>query len=177
MQALALQIGSEVNTNELSQLVGADKNTINRYINILEKGYVIFKLPSFSSNLRNEIKKNKKIYFYDNGIRNMIIGNFNAIALRQDKGALWENFLISERLKQNAYKMTLARSYFWRTTQQQEVDYVEEMAQQIFGYEFKWNPKKKIKLPKTFTDKYQDKGTLINKENFRKFVMLKTDGL
>lgn len=173
VQALALQIGSEVNYNELSQIVGVDKNTIQRYINILEKGYVIFKLPSYSSNIRNEIKKNKKIYFYDNGIRNMIIGNFNDINLRQDKGGLWENFLISERIKQNEYKITLAKSYFWRTTQQQEVDYVEEINQEVFGYEFKWNPRKKVKLPKTFIEKYNARQKVINIENFREFVTIK----
>jgi predicted AAA+ superfamily ATPase len=172
VQALALQIGSEVNYNELSQTVGVDKNTIQRYISILEKGYVIFKLPSFSSNIRNEIKKNKKIYFYDNGIRNMIIGNFNDVNLRQDKGGLWENFLISERIKQNGYKITLAKSYFWRTTQQQEVDYVEEVNQKVFGYEFKWNPKKKVKLSKTFVEKYNAEEKLISKENFREFVII-----
>ena len=172
VQALALQIGNEVNYNELAQLIGIDKGTVQRYINILEKGYVIFKLSSFSSNLRNEIKKNKKIYFYDNGVRNMVLGNFNDINLRSDKGALWENFLISERIKQNVYKMTLAKPYFWRTTQQQEVDYVEEISQKIYGYEFKWNPKKQVKLPKTFTEKYRTEGTLINKENFRKFVII-----
>lgn len=172
VQALALQIGSEVNYNELSQIVGVDKNTIQRYISILEKGYVIFKLPSFSSNIRNEIKKNKKIYFYDNGIRNMIIGNFNDINLRQDKGGLWENFLISERIKQNEYKITLAKSFFWRTTQQQEVDYVEAVNQEIFGYEFKWNPKKKVKLPKTFVEKYNAQEKLISNENFREFVII-----
>ena len=172
VQALALQIGNEVNYNELSQIVGVDKNTIQRYISILEKGYVIFKLPSFSSNIRNEIKKNKKVYFYDNGIRNMIIGNFNDINIRQDKGGLWENFLISERIKQNEYKITLAKSYFWRTTQQQEVDYVEEINQEIFGYEFKWNPKKKVRLSKTFVEKYNAQEKLINIENFREFVII-----
>lgn len=172
VQALALQIGSEVNYNELSQIVGVDKNTIQRYISILEKGYVIFKLHSYSSNIRNEIRKNKKIYFYDNGIRNMIIGNFNNIDLRQDKGGLWENFLISERIKQNEYKMTLAKSYFWRSTQQQEVDYVEKVNQKIYGYEFKWNPKKKVKLPKTFVEKYKAEEKLINTENFREFVII-----
>jgi len=172
VQALALQLGSEVNYNELSQTVGVDKNTIQRYISILEKGYVIFKLPSFSSNIRNEIKKNKKIYFYDNGIRNMIIGNFNEINLRQDKGGIWENFLISERIKQNEYKLTLAKSYFWRTTQQQEVDYVEEVNQAIIGYEFKWNAKKKVKLPKTFVEKYNAQEKIINNENFREFVII-----
>jgi predicted AAA+ superfamily ATPase len=172
VQALALQIGNEVNYNELSQIVGVDKNTIQRYVSILEKGYVIFKLPSFSSNIRNEIKKNKKIYFYDNGIRNMILGNFNDLNLRQDKGGLWENFLISERIKQNEYKLTLAKSYFWRTTQQQEVDYVEEINQEIFGYEFKWNPKKKVKLSKTFVEKYHAQEKLINIDNFRDFVII-----
>jgi predicted AAA+ superfamily ATPase len=137
VQALALQIGNEVNYSEIAQIVGVDRNTVQRYINILEKGYVVFQLGGFSSNIRNEIKKNKKIFFYDNGIRNMIIGNFNDFTLRQDKGALWENFLISDRLKQNTYKLTLAKSYFWRTTQQQEVDYIEEISQEIFGYEFK----------------------------------------
>lgn len=170
VQALALQLGSEVNYNELSQMIGVDKNTIKRYIDLLEKGYVIFKLGSFSRNLRNEIKANKKIYFFDNGIRNMIIGNFNDISLRQDKGGLWENFLISERIKQNNYKMSLARSYFWRTHQQQEVDYVEEFGGQIYGYEFKWNPKKRQKLPKTFTEKYQATGKIINRDNFKEFV-------
>lgn len=172
VQALALQLGSELNYNELSQLIDVDKNTVKRYIDILEKGYVIFKLGSFSRNIRNEIKTNKKIYFYDNGIRNMIIGNFNDLSLRQDKGSLWENFLISERLKQNNYKMSLARSYFWRTRQQQEVDYVEEMAGQLYGYEFKWSAKKKIRLPKTFVDKYGAKEKLIHRENFREFVKI-----
>lgn len=172
VQALALQVGNEVNYNELSQLLGISKDTVQRYINILEKGYVIFQLGSFSSNIRNEIKKNKKIYFYDNGIRNMIIGNFNDIEVRTDKGALWENFLIAERLKQNAYKMTLAKSYFWRTTQQQEVDYVEDIAQKIYGFEFKWNPRRKVKIPRTFTEKYQAETAVINRENFREFVLI-----
>ncbi len=172
VQALALQIGSEVNYNELAQTVGVDKNTVQKYVDILEKGYVIFKLGSFSSNLRNEIKKNRKIYFYDNGIRNMILGNFNDLNLRQDKGGLWENFLISERLKQNKYKMTLAKPYFWRTTQQQEVDYVEEVGQQIFGYEFKWNPKKQVKLSKTFFENYKAEGKVIHRDNFREFVKI-----
>ncbi|MFH0894351.1 MAG: ATP-binding protein, partial [Bacteroidota bacterium] len=122
VQALALQIGSEVSSNELSQTVGVDKNTVNKYIEILQKGFVIFKLGSFSRNIRNEIKTSKKIYFYDTGVRNMVIGNFTNLDLRTDKGALWENFLISERVKQNLYKNNLAKLYFWRTIQQQEVD-------------------------------------------------------
>jgi predicted AAA+ superfamily ATPase len=112
VQALALQVGSEVNYSELAQIVNGDKNTISKYIDILQKGYIVFKLGSFSRNVRNEIKTNKKIYFYDNEIRNMIIGNFNPINLRTDKGALWKNFLISERKKQIEYKQSLARIFF-----------------------------------------------------------------
>jgi len=173
IQALALQISSEVKYNELAEIVGIDKNTIQKYINILEKGYVVFKLSSYSKNLRNEIKRNKKIYFYDNGVRNMIIGNFNNLDLRQDKGALWENFLISERLKQNTYKNTFAKIYFWRTKQQQEVDLVEEKDGYITGFEFKWKAKKNTKLPKTFTDAYYANSVIIDRSNFRDFVIIK----
>jgi predicted AAA+ superfamily ATPase len=172
VRALALQVGSEVNYNELSQVVGVDKNTVEKYIDVLEKGYVIFRLPSFSRNVRNEIKKGKKIYFYDNGIRNMIIGSINRVDLRTDIGALWENFLISERIKQNRYKLTLAKSYFWRTTQQQEIDYVEEKGITINAYEFKWNKRRGAKISKTFTKKYNSKGAIISKANFREFVRI-----
>jgi predicted AAA+ superfamily ATPase len=172
VQALALQVGSEVNYSELAQVVNVDKNTISKYINILQKGYIVFKQGSFSRNIRNEIKTSKKIYFYDNGVRNMVIGNFNPIDLRTDKGALWENFLISERVKQIEYKQSLARIYFWRTKQQQEVDFVEDNAGEISGFEFKWNSKKNIRLPKTFTKTYNAKSKLVNKENFRDFVIL-----
>ena len=171
VQALALQIGNEVNYSELGQILSVDKNTVSRYIEILEKGFVIFKLGSFSRNVRNEIKTNRKIYFYDNGIRNMIIGNFDPLDIRQDKGALWENFLISERVKQNEYRQSLARKYFWRTKQQQEVDYVEDIGGKIFGYEFKWSEKKSNKLPKTFTDAYNSENKIITRNNFREFVM------
>lgn len=171
LQALALQMGSEVNYNELSQIVGINKVTVQKYIEILEKGYIVFKLNSFSRNLRNEIKQNRKIYFYDNGIRNMIIGNFNPLELRVDKGALWENFLVSERKKQNHYKDTFSKMYFWRTKQQQEIDFVEESNGQIFGFEFKWNSKKSI-FPQKFIETYNAETFLINKENFRDFVKL-----
>jgi len=173
VQALALQIGSEVNYSELAQTVNIDKNTVSNYIDILEKGYIVFKLSSFSRNVRNEIKTNKKIYFYDNGIRNMVIGNFNTLELRTDKGALWENFLISERIKQIEYKQSLAHSYFWRTKQQQEVDFMEENGGKIFGYEFKWNKKKSQKLPKTFTETYNAESNVIDRKNFREFVVIK----
>jgi predicted AAA+ superfamily ATPase len=172
VQALALQIGSEVNYSELAQIVNADKNTVVKYIEILQQGYIIFKLSSFSRNIRNEIKTNKKIYFYDNGVRNMIIGNFNPIELRADKGALWENFLISERMKQIEYKQSLSRCYFWRTKQQQEVDFVEDNSGKIYGFEFKWNNKKDAKLPSTFTDTYNSENKVIDINNFREFVTI-----
>lgn len=170
VKALALQIGHEVSYNELAKLIGVDKNTIANYIDLLIKGFIIFRLPSFSKNLRNEIKTNQKIYFYDTGIRNMVIGNFNLIESRNDKGPLWENFLISERLKRNSYQMSLVNAYFWRTKQQQEVDYLEEIAGKVYGYEFKWSPKAKIKIPKSFVETYQTNVQLITTENFRTFV-------
>ncbi|MEL7006909.1 MAG: DUF4143 domain-containing protein, partial [Bacteroidota bacterium] len=163
VRAIALQVGNEVNYNELSQLVGVDKNTVEKYISVLEQGYVVFRLPSYSRNVRNEIKKGRKIYFYDNGIRNMIIGAMNEVSLRTDIGALWENFLISERVKQNKYKLTLAKSFFWRTSQQQEIDYVEEIGTTLKAFEFKWNPQKKAKISKTFTEQYNAEGAVISR--------------
>lgn len=170
VKALALQIGHEVSYNELAKLIGVDKNTIANYIELLVKGFIIFRLPSFSKNLRNEIKTNQKIYFHDTGIRNMIIGNFNLVESRIDKGPLWENFLISERLKRNSYQMNLVNTYFWRTKQQQEVDYLEEIAAKVYGYEFKWSPKAKIKIPKSFVETYKTNVQLITTENFTTFV-------
>ena len=171
LQALALQLGSEVNYNELSDLIGINKITVQKYIDILEKGYVVFKLNSFSRNIRNEIKQNRKIYFYDNGIRNMLIGNFNQLDLRVDKGALWENFLVSERRKQNLYKDTFAKMYFWRTKQQQEIDFVEEKNGEISAFEFKWS-NKKAKFPQNFIDTYKAEGVVVDRKNFRKFVKI-----
>ena len=170
LQALALQVGSEVSYNEIAQLVGVDKNTVNNYIDLLEKSFVIFRLNSFSKNLRNEIKSNKKIYFYDNGVRNMIIGNFNTFALRQDKGALWENFLVSERMKLLSYSQSVAKPYFWRTTTQQEIDYIETNADDVSAFEFKWANTKKAKLPKSFSESYQPSFLVVNKDNFREFL-------
>jgi uncharacterized protein len=169
--ALALQLGGEVSANELAATVGIDKNTVMKYISILEKSFIIFRLGSFSRNLRNEIRKNVKIYFYDNGIRNAIIGNFNPLALRNDTGALWENFLISERMKRNYYCKRYARSYFWRTTQQQEIDYVEEYDGKLFAYEFKWSPAQKVRFPQSFSNAYQPELQVIHRENFRSFLM------
>ena len=170
LQALALQVGSEVSYNELAQLLNINKNTVATYIDTLEKAFVIFKLKSFSRNLRNEIKTNQKIYFYDNGIRNMIIGNFNPLELRQDKGALWENFLISERMKKNSYENSMAKPFFWRTVQQQEIDYVEDFNGNITAYEIKWNVNAKAKTYKIFNETYNAQTEIINSENFRKFL-------
>ena len=170
LRALAFQIGSEVSYNELAQLLGIDKKTVSNYIDLLSQAYVVFKLPSFSKNLRNEIKTNQKIYFYDTGVRNMIIGDLNPLEIRQDKDNLWENFLIAERLKYNAYNGSLSKGYFWRTVQQQEIDYVEEEAGKVTGFEIKWNAKSKVKIPKTFVETYNTEVKVITNENFREFL-------
>lgn len=170
LTALALQIGSEVSYNELSQLLQIDKGTVIKYIDLLEQSFIIFTLPSFSRNLRNEIKNNRKIYFYDNGIRNAIINNFNGLDSRTDKGALWENFLISERRKQNAYTQNYCRTYFWRTQIQQEIDYLEESNGEIRAFEFKWKNTKTFRYPANFAKTYESIPTLIDKNNFREFI-------
>jgi uncharacterized protein len=169
--ALALQIGNEVSFSELAQLIGADYKTIEHYIGLLEKCYIIFQLGAFSRNLRNEIKKGRKIYFYDNGIRNAIIKNFNPIGLRQDTGALWENYLMSERRKYNTYTKQFVNSYFWRTHAQQEIDYIEESGGTINATEFKWNEKAKVKRPDAFAKAYpQAIFSSINKTNYMDFL-------
>ena len=170
LKALALQVGSEVSYNELANLLQIDKTTVSKYIDLLEKAYIVFRLNSYSSNQRNEIKNNRKIYFYDNGIRNMIINNLNPLELRTDKGALWENFLISERLKLQQYNQLYTNNYFWRTVQKQEIDFVEETNGQVTAYEFKWNSKGKAKIPAVFLNQYNAIGKIIDKENFREFV-------
>jgi len=154
LEALALQLGSEVVIYELAQTVSADSETVRRYLDLLEKAYVVFSLRSWSRNLRNELKKSRKIYFYDNGIRNAIIRNFQPIHLRTDVGALWENYLVSERRKANMATGRYASTWFWRTTQQQEIDYLEEQDGRIDAFEFKWNPKASVRWPKTFIEKY-----------------------
>ena len=140
---------------------------MQRYIDLLEKSYILFHLRSFSRNVRNELKKSRKIYFYDNGVRNALISNYNQIALRTDVGALWENYLISERFKRNNYSLNYAGFYFWRTTQQQEIDYIEERDGKLYCYEFKWNSNKKATLSTTFSTNYPDSSfTLINPDNY-----------
>lgn len=166
--ALALQVSSEVSYNELAQTVGSDSKTVEKYIDLLEKCYIVFRLNAFNRNLRNELKKSKKVYFYDNGIRNAVIQNFAPLALRNDTGALWENFFISERIKANEYAGRYARSYFWRTTDQQEIDYIEEADGEFTAFEMKWNPRRQtVSLPTIFQKTYQVKQTaIVTPENY-----------
>lgn len=157
LKALAFQIGSQVSYNEVAQLVGLDSKTVERYIDILEKSYIIFRLGSFSRNLRNELKSSRKIYFWDLGIRNLLIGNLAQVENRTDAGALWENFIIAERLKRNSYNGSIAQYWFWRTQQQKEIDYLEEANGQLDAYEFKWNDKKaNVRVPESFTKAYPE---------------------
>ena len=171
VRALALQIGSEVSYNELAQIVGADIQTIEKYIDMLEKAFIVFRLYALSRNLRNEIKKSRKIYFYDNGIRNAVIGNFNLIESRSDTGALWENFFISERMKYLHYNKQYVNKYFRRTHAQQNIDYIEEQDGIIKAFEIKWNSKKKVLFSKTFTKAYPNNETyIVNPGNFESFL-------
>jgi predicted AAA+ superfamily ATPase len=172
LQALAYQIGSQVSYNELSNLTGLDAKTVEKYIYILEQTYVIFRLGSFSRNLRSELKKSRKIYFYDNGIRNALIANFTPIESRMDAGALWENFLMSERKKYLEYHQHWANTWYWRTKEQNEIDYIEEEGGLLHAYEFKWNPKAKVKMPKTFLHTYPNSHfTIIHPRNVEEFLL------
>ena len=172
VQALALQVGSEVSFNELGNLLGIDTLTVQRYVDLLEKAYVIFHLHSYSRNVRNELKKSIKIYFYDNGVRNAVISNFSSCGLRSDTGELWENFLISERVKNNAFHNRKAKYYFWRTTQKQEIDFIEEFDGTFKAFEFKYNPKKaNAKCPLTFSNNYPEiPFSVVTKENYTDFI-------
>lgn len=171
LQALAYQVGNEVSYNEIGNLIGLDSKTVERYIDLLEKSFVVFRLNSFSRNLRNELKSSKKVYFYDNGIRNAIISNFQLLEGRQDIGALWENFLVSERKKLNAYHKNYVNTFFWRTKNGQEIDYLEEKNGKLFGFEFKWNENKKHNITKTFTNAYpENEVKIITPGNYLNFV-------
>ena len=171
VRALALQVGSEVSYNELSNLLGVDKETVESYIGLLEKCFVVFRLDSFSRNLRNEIKKGKKVYFYDNGIRNAVISNYAPLELRTDVGALWENLMVSERIKRNMYSGSFAQLYFWRTHDQKEIDLIEEEDGMIRAFEFKWNPRAKSRVPEQFIKSYSPTDyTVITPNNFWDFV-------
>ncbi|MBT2563444.1 ATP-binding protein [Pedobacter sp. ISL-68] len=172
VQALALQIGNEVSYTELGQMIEADKLTVERYIDLLEQCFVVFRLGAYSSNLRNEIKKSKKIYFYDTGIRNAVIENFSMLALRQDAGQLFENYIISEYIKASNNKRKHAKYYFWRSFQQQEIDLIEEIDGKINAMEIKWNENKKVRFPSTFLDAYSTNETyVINKSNYTSFLI------
>jgi len=172
LQALAYQVGNEVSYHELGMMTGLDNETVEKYITLLEQTFIIFRLGSFSKNLRNELKKAKKVYFVDNGIRNSLIHNFLPLESRTDVGALWENFLMAERFKKNALDGQFNRGYFWRTHAQQEIDYVEEVGEKLSAWEFKWNPKAKVKIPATFRQAYPEASIqTIHAENFELFVL------
>ncbi|WP_106135942.1 ATP-binding protein [Spirosoma oryzae] len=172
LKALALQIGSEINYHEIGQTIGSDQKTVDKYIDLLEKAYVVFRLPALNRNVRNEIKKGKKVYFYDCGIRNAVINNFSPLQSRTDVGALWENYIIAERMKFLHYQGISVQSYFWRTTQQQEIDLIEENNEQLHAYEFKWNENRKARFPQTFTGNYAGATTsIISPKNMEEFLL------
>ncbi|SHJ10751.1 hypothetical protein SAMN05444280_11135 [Tangfeifania diversioriginum] len=171
LQLLAYQIGSPVSYSELGRKLGLSTDTVISYIDLLEKVFVIYRLPGFSRNLRKEITKNKKIYFFDTGIRNSVIEDFSLPDKRPDIGALWENFIISERIKRNSYKRAHAKSYFWRTYTGAELDYIEESSGKLSGYEIKWK-KKKSKVPRSWLETYENADfEVINSENYQNFIL------
>jgi len=172
LQSLALQIGNEVSYNELANNLGIDNQTVEKYIQLLEQTFVIFRLGAFSRNLRKELKRSRKIYFYDNGIRNSLIANFSPPELRGDTGALWENFFISERIKFLKNNNIWANTYFWRTQDQQEIDFIEERDGMLHALEIKWNPKSKARLSRTFSSEYKTSFDVITPDNFDRFLTL-----
>ncbi len=172
LQALALQLGSEVSYNNLASLLEMDNQTVEKYIQLLEQTFIIFRLPAFSRNHRKELKRGRKIYFFDNGIRNALLANFSLTELRTDIGALWENFVISERIKYLHYNNIWANSFFWRTQDQQEIDYIEEKDGVLHAFEIKWNVKKKPILSKGFAKAYPNhRYSIINPDNYEQFLM------
>lgn len=172
MKAIAYQLGNQVSYNELGQLTGLDNETVEHYIQLLEKTFVVFRLPAYTTNQRNELKKTRKIYFYDNGIRNALINQFGQVETRQDIGALWENFLMAERQKYIAYNGLWRSSFFWRNVYQNEVDYVETFDNEVLAYEFKWNEKAKAKLPSSFANLYPHaQFTVVTPQNMEEFLL------
>ena len=171
LKALSLQLGNEVSASELANLLGKNSHTIESYITLLEQCFIIFRVRSFSRNLRKEISKNYKVYFYDLGIRNSLIQNFNQLELRNDVGTLWENFCVLERIKRNSNNRVFANYYFWRTYTQKEIDYIEERDGKLFAFEFKWNADKK-KIPEEFLNTYKNSEfKIINRENYWEFAV------
>jgi predicted AAA+ superfamily ATPase len=172
LQALAYQVGNQVSYNELAQLCGIDGKTVEKYIMILEQAYIIFRLKPYSRNLRNELKNTRKIYFYDNGLRNALIADFRQVETRTDIGALWENFMISERIKYLNYNGLWVNSWFWRIVEQKEIDYLEDANGQLSAYEFKWNVDSKAKIPKQFSETYSNSTfTVVHRDNFEDFLL------
>jgi predicted AAA+ superfamily ATPase len=170
LKLVALQLGNEVSLSELGNALDISKETVNRYLDLLEKSFVLFRLSGFSRNLRKEVTKMDKIYFYDLGIRNSLLGNFNAITYRSDLGSMWENFLLLERMKRNHYHRHFASPYFWRTHTGSEVDYVEDFGGVLYGFEFKWN-QGKSRSKESWLKTYPDASyTVINQENFFDFI-------
>jgi len=171
LRLIAFQIGSEVSYNELGRQLSMSKNTVEKYLDLLSKVYILHSVSAFSRNLRKEIVKGKRWYFYDNGLRNILIGNMNPIELRNDIGALWENYIISERVKHQKYTRMLVYNYFWRTYDRQEVDWVEDRGGVLHAYEFKWNPKRKAKEPIAWKNAYKgSKFKVINNENYSDWI-------
>ncbi len=170
LQALALRVGNEVSYNELAGLLGIDRATVERYVALLEKAFIIFHLPPFSRNLRKELAKLRKVYFHDLGIRNALINNFNPLDLRTDSGALWENFFISERVKFNHNRRRHVNTYFWRTYDRAELDYLEEEGGRLIGFECKWTATR-WRAPAAFTAAYPDSEThLVNRANYLDYL-------
>lgn len=171
LRLLAFQIGNEVSLSELGRQLEIDNKTVARYLDLFEKSFVLYNLRGFSRNLRKEITKKSKYYFYDNGVRNAIIANFNPAEIRDDVGKLWENFIVAERLKKQSYRKIYANNYFWRTWDRKEIDWIEEREGKLFGYEIKWN-KKKAKEPKIWRETYKNaEYRVINQENYLEFVV------
>lgn len=173
VQALAYQIGSQVSYRKLSDLIKVDKGTIERYIRLLEEAFIVFRLPSYSRNLRNELKRSRKIYFWDTGVRNAVLNQFTSLELRSDKGHLWENFMIAERMKYIQNENLMRKSYFWRTTRNNEIDYVETYNSEIQAFEIKWTGKDKHKFPVAFRNNYPGAGLgVVDKDNYNEFLNL-----
>ncbi len=171
LRLLAFQVGKMVSTSELGSQLGMSGNTVIKYLDLLSKVFIIHRIGGFSRNLRKEIAKSNKWYFYDNGIRNILIANLNQIELRNDIGELWENYIISERIKYQQYTGMLVNNYFWRTYDRQEIDWIEDRGGKLYGYEFKWNPKKKVRIPKGWESNYPNaEFEVINSENYKNWI-------
>ncbi|MEL7221212.1 MAG: ATP-binding protein, partial [Bacteroidota bacterium] len=167
LRLIAFQVGSEVSIPELSKSLQISRNTVDKYLDLLTKVFIITKVGGFSRNMRKEVNKSNKYYFLDNGIRNILIGNLNPIHLRNDMGILWENYMVSERIKFQNYNHMLVYNYFWRTYDQQEIDWIEDRGGQLYGYEFKWNSSKKVKAPGGWSRAYPEaEFNIINPDNY-----------